>query len=284
MSPTDLPAWKRLADRANRLGDTHLRELIVDGERNDALRLSLGGVLFDFSKQYVDSAILGELLSLAADAELAAQAADMLAGKHINTSEDRAVLHAALRGGARAGAEIDTQVDAAQRQMRDFARRLERGEWLGTGGRSITDVVHIGIGGSHLGPELVVAALRDHKTSRLRTHFVANVDANDLMGVIDGLDPERTLFIVASKSFGTLETKLNALTARSWFVERTNAIEDVHKHFVGITTNAVAATDFGLDANNLFPLWDWVGGRYSLWSPIGLPILLSLGSQAMTDF
>ena len=284
MSPTDLPTWKTLSQRAKRASDTKLHDLIHDGARNEKLRLSVGGIHFDFSKQRVDATLMTDLLALARETGIASQRASMLRGEHINASEDRAVLHAALRGGADAGAKIDEMVREAQTRMRAFASRLEDGQWRGTSGRPITDVVHIGIGGSHLGPELVVDALRDHHQSRLRIHFVANIDANDLHRALQGLDPETTLFIVASKSFSTLETKVNALTARSWFIERTNAFNDVHRHFVGITTNVGAATEFGLDENNLFPLWDWVGGRYSLWSTVGLPILLSLGEAGYDAF
>jgi len=248
------------------------------------MRHSFGGALFDFSKQWVTPHVHEQLIDLAHASGIPDRRSAMFSGEKINISEGRAVLHSALRGGAQADAGIAEDVAAVLAQMATFTSDIESGRWRGCTEKPITDVVHIGIGGSHLGPELVVGALSDYKRSRLRIHFIANIDANDFHRACKDLNPEQTLFIIASKSFGTLETKINALTARSWFLERTNAVEDIHKHFVGVTTNIADAVEFGLDADNLFPLWDWVGGRYSLWSAVGLPIMLSLGVEGFHQF
>lgn len=284
MNPTELPSWHKLAELAQQHTQLSLANLVTDDSRLPALQHSLAGCLFDFSKQRVDDTVMQGLVAFAQACELPARINDMLSGAVINRSESRAVLHSALRGGANAGSDIEAEVQAVQQRMRDMARRLNTGQWLGTGGKPITDVVHIGIGGSHLGPELVVDALRNHHTSPLTFHFIANIDANDLATTLSGLNPETTLFIVASKSFGTLETKVNALSARSWFLERTGAVDDLGKHFVSITTNVTAALEFGLHEDTLLPMWDWVGGRFSLWSAVGLPILIALGEDNYDRF
>ena len=280
MNPTELSSWKQLAALAKQQSGLHLSELTQDPSRVDALQLPLAGCLFDFTRQRVNQETLTQLVGFAQACELEQKREQMLSGSTINVSENRAVLHTALRGGANAGTQIDEAVDTVQQKMRKLAQQIRTGAWLGTGGRPITDVVHIGIGGSHLGPELVVEALRDHHSGPLTLHFVANIDANDIDSTLAGLNPETTLFIVASKSFGTLETQVNALSARSWFLERTGAVQDLSRHFVGITTNIEAAVEFGLDPDSLLPMWDWVGGRFSLWSAVGLPILLALGEAA----
>ena len=213
------------------------------------------------------------------------KAAAMFSGQAINTSEQRAVLHPALRGGAAsAPEEIKSLVHSTQQRMFELAESIRDGSYRGFTNKPISDVVHIGIGGSHLGPELVVEALRDHCTSQLKFHFVANIDANELHDALAGLNPETTLFVVVSKSFSTLETQVNANSARSWFLERTGDVAAIHRHFIGVTSNIAAAAEFGLDETQLLPMWDWVGGRFSLWSAVGLPILLSLGTANFQQF
>ena len=282
MSLTTLPAWMDLTALAKQ--PPTLAEQINQQSRNATLQKSVAGCLFDFSKQRVDKSVLEKLQELASQVELFDKSKQMFAGEIINRSEHRAVLHAALRGGGNPDNSIIANVEQAQTQLRDFAVQVRNGLHRGYTNKPIMDIVHIGIGGSHLGPELVVEALSDYKTTHLNFHFLANIDANSLHNTLKNLNPETTLFIVASKSFGTLETKVNALSARSWFIERTNAIESIDKHFVGITSNIEEAIAFGLDPNNLFPMWDWVGGRYSLWSTVGLPILLSIGADNYDNF
>ncbi len=284
MSITELPAWRALAASASRLTNSRLTDLFDNPERNAKLQLGVGGLYFDFTKQRVDDNVVHQLLALADDTAVGRRAQQMFDGEKINSSENRAVLHSALRGGANPTAGVSGEVNDVLQRMYSIAQRIRSGAWRGCSGKAITDVVHIGIGGSHLGPELAVTALEDHHTTHLRLHFLANIDANNFRACTRSLNPETTLFIVASKSFGTLETKQNALSARSWFIERTNAVDHLGKHFIGATSNVSAAVDFGLYEENLFPLWDWVGGRFSLWSAVGLPILLALGEDNFEEF
>jgi glucose-6-phosphate isomerase len=285
LTPTQLPAWQHLENLATRLKLQPLKSLLDDRQRHKLLTHNLAGMLFDFSKQWVDVEVMDGLQQLAQGRKVMSLAADMLAGENINLSENRAVLHSALRAGApQADTQIKKQVKDTQARMFEMADAISQGHWRGYTGKVITDVVHIGIGGSHLGPELVVNALTDHQANHLNIHFVANIDAYELVTTLARCQPETTLFIIASKSFGTLETQVNANSARSWFLERSGSLEGIAKHFIGITTNLPAAQAFGLNPDNLLPLWDWVGGRFSLWSAVGLPILLSIGTAGFRDF
>ena len=273
-------AWNSLSAHANKLQGRDLSKLVQDPERCASLRVSVAGCLFDFAKQLVTDEIVDALLALAKEVDLVGVRDRMLSGEKINRSEDRAVLHTALRGGARlSGNEIPQLVSHTQARMADLTHGLRSGERRGYTGKPITDIVHIGIGGSNLGPELVVNALAHQDDGRFRIHFVTNIDAHDLTRALHGLDPQTTLFIVVSKSFGTLETQVNADSARSWFLERTGSIEGLGDHFLAVTSNIDAALEFGLKEHNLLPMWDWVGGRFSLWSAVGLPIMLALGVE-----
>ena len=281
MKPTGLAGWQRLARIATDRADTHLADTL--NQDASAHRIHLSGILFDFSKQRVDSEVIDNLLKLADEAGVLALRKQLFAGDRINLSENRQVLHPALRAGAPGiDPNLSEAVTQTQKRMHEIAALLRSGEWRGCSGKPITDIVHIGIGGSHLGPELVVSALRHEHTSPINVHFVANVDSNDLMTTLAHLNPETTLFVVVSKSFTTLETRLNAQSARTWFVERTNAPIDAH--FIAVTSNIEAARKFGLDPANLLPMWDWIGGRYSLWSAVGLPILITLGADKYQAF
>ncbi|MCR9261931.1 MAG: glucose-6-phosphate isomerase [Pseudomonadaceae bacterium] len=285
MTATQSPAWQNLQNLTDSLTQQPLKSLLNDEQRAQRLQHQLAGMLFDFSKQWVDGPVMDGLAALAEDRKVMSQAKAMLAGEAINRSENRAVLHSTLRNGApAAGKEIQTQVNQTLGRMFKLQADISSGAWRGYTGKVITDIVHIGIGGSHLGPELVVNALVDHKTNHLRIHFVANIDAAELTRTLAVCQPETTLFIIASKSFGTLETQVNAKSARSWFLERTGSLAGIAKHFVAITTNLSAASEFGLDEANLFPLWDWVGGRFSLWSAVGMPILMSIGKHGFEAF
>jgi len=259
--------------------------MIADPTRAQRISHELAGCLFDFSKQWPDDAIVTELLALAEARGVLGRAKQMFGGEAINESENRAVMHAALRHGApTASDDVKRSVTEAQRRLVRCAESVRSGGWRGYTNKPITDVVHIGIGGSHLGPELVVEALADYGSTPPKLHFVANIDATDLHRALIRLNPETTLFVVVSKSFNTLETRVNALSARSWFLERTGNREAIGQHFIGVTTNIPAALDFGLSEHCLFPIWDWVGGRFSLWSAVGLPILLSIGSEQFDAF
>ena len=277
MTATQSPAWQHLQNLTDALTQQPLKSLLDDKQRAQRLQHQLAGMWFDFSKQWVNEAALDGLAAFAKDRKVMSQAKAMLAGEAINRSENRAVLHSALRGGAPgASKEIRDQVSNTLQKMFKLEAAISNGQWRGYTGKVITDIVHIGIGGSHLGPELVVNALIDHKATHLRIHFVANIDAAELTRTLALCQPETTLFIIASKSFGTLETQINAKSARSWFLERTGSLAGIARHFVAITTNLSAAKEFGLDEDNLFPLWDWVGGRFSLWSEVCMPILMSI--------
>ncbi len=284
MTLTSTKAWQQLAAAANALTQHPLASLVDDRERAAKLSIDVAGITFDFARQWVDANTAALLVDLAEETRVREQAAAMLAGAPINASEDRAVLHTALRGGADANPAIDSEVADTQQRMRHLARDIRSGAWRGYRGDAIRDIVHIGIGGSHLGPELAVTALGEFADPDLRVHFVANIDAHELRLALNGLDPATTLFIVVSKSFTTLETQVNAASARSWFLERTMAPEAIARHFIAVTTNLAAAAEFGLGEDNLLPMWDWVGGRFSLWSAVGLPLLCAIGERHYQTF
>lgn len=283
-SPTD-SAWQHLHSLAAQWRKRHMRELFAaDPDRFNRYSIPLDGLLADFSKHWLDDATLTALLALAEAAGLPAWRERLFAGTPINHTEQRAALHTALRLPPDAVLQVDGEdraalVHATRQRAYAFAGRVRRGEWRGHTGKAITDIVNIGIGGSHLGPEMVVTALRDSYPESLRVHFIANVDPHAGQTVLRALNPETTLFIVASKTFTTAETLANARAARAWLLQSLKDDQAVARHFVAVSTNTEAVTAFGISADNLFPMWDWVGGRYSLWSVIGLPIMLAYGSE-----
>ena len=281
----ELPAWQALAAGAKEFQTLPNVALTDPQDRHSQLSFNYANLLFDFSRQQVTGETYQTLHQLAEQAEVKAFIDSLLSGAAVNISENRPVLHSALRGGA---PNIDpvmrNAVEATKQRLYELADKVRNGDWRGFSGKAIRDIVHIGIGGSHLGPELVVTALHNHQTADLRFHFVANVDAHDLTQALRGLNPETTLFIVVSKSFSTIETQINAALARSWFLERSASLEAIAQHFIGITSNVEAAAQFGITANNIYPLWDWVGGRFSLWSAVGLPIILAIGPASFEAF
>jgi len=279
--PEQQPAWKDLTRLATSVSRRPVRELLEDRIRNGMLRHELPGMLLDMSKQRLDRPVMDALLALARQQGLAEQIEGLFAGEHVNTTEDRPALHTALRAAAGERPAIaEVAVEDALARLLEFARRVRSGGFRGYTGRAITDVVHIGIGGSNLGPELVVEALGSASGSAIRCHFVANIDAEALAAALAGCDPATTLFVVVSKSFSTLETRVNSQSARSWLVERTADPEAVRRHFVAVTANTGAAAEFGISEPMIYPMWDWVGGRYSLWSAVGLPIALDPGPES----
>ena len=278
----ELPAWQRLARLAGRLITVPLRDLLDDADRADSLRVCTHGLLFDFSRQRVDSQALQALLSLAEQRDWQGRVHDLLEGADVNTTERRPALHTALRSPPGEAPDAAREVPEALSRIARFADAVRNGSRTGCTGKAFRDVVNIGIGGSDLGPRLVVDALQPHG-SRPRLHFVANIDGQAISAALAGLNPETTLFVLTSKSFATLETRVNAETARSWFLERTGRAGAMGRHFVAVTANREAALAFGLPPENLFPLWDWVGGRYSLWSPAGLPAAIALGAAAFHE-
>lgn len=278
---TQSTTWQALAAHSQQI--PHMRELFAgDPARFSNMSLSTCGLFLDYSKNRATPETLNLLLTLAQEAKLDAKIKAMFAGDIINTTEKRAVLHTALRSTAEQtiiaeGQDIVPEVQQTLNKMQQFVTSVTSGQWKGFTGKAITDIVSIGIGGSFLGPKIVSQALRPYWMTGLNCHFVANVDGTSISEKLKLLDPETTLFIMSSKSFGTQETLTNTLTAKAWFLAKGGSQSDVAKHFVAVTSNVAKATDFGIDADNIFPMWDWVGGRYSLWSAIGLPIALLIG-------
>ncbi|MBS0352320.1 MAG: glucose-6-phosphate isomerase [Proteobacteria bacterium] len=282
---TTTSVWQALTEHKRCAEQVHLRDLFSsDPERFSHLSFELEGMLVDFSKQRVDQRTIELLLDLTKAADLEGWRARLFAGDKINVSEDRAVLHTALRymkPGVfpSATCNVMPEVRAVRAQMREFSEKVRGGLWRGFSGEAIRDVVNIGIGGSDLGPKTVVRALSAYQRQGLKMHFVSNVDSAHLAKLLDSLNPRSTLFIVASKTFTTQETMLNAHTAREWLCAAAgdDAARALLLHFVAVTSAMEKAQTFGLPAANVFRMWDWVGGRYSLWSAVGLPIALAIG-------
>jgi len=277
------PAWQALQTHYETMRDVHMRDLFADdAKRFERFSAKFNDFLLDYSKNRASDETMRLLFDLAREADVAGWAQRMASGEHINFTEDRAVLHMALRNRDNTPIQVDgkdvmPEVNRVLNQMRHFCIKLHTGIWKGYTGKRITDVVNIGIGGSDLGPQMVTEALKPYARGDIEVHFVSNVDGTHVAEQIKKLDPETTLFIVSSKTFTTQETLTNAHTARRWLVENLRDETAVAKHFVAVSTNAKEVSAFGIDTNNMFEFWDWVGGRYSLWSAIGLSIALYLG-------
>jgi glucose-6-phosphate isomerase len=279
---TKTPAWQALVAHKTTLEHVSMRELFRDTQRFERMSHEACGLFVDYSKHRTTTETLQLLRTLAEQADVAGWRDKMFAGEKINGTEGRAVLHTALRNrGQRPvlvdGKDVMPEVNAVLAKMRSFTERLRDGRWKGHTGKPITDVVNIGIGGSDLGPVMVTEALRPYWKDGLRAHFVSNVDATHLAETVRTLDPATTLFIIASKTFTTQETIANATSARAWLLAALKDDAAVAKHFVALSTNAKAVAAFGIDTANMFEFWDWVGGRYSLWSAIGLSIACVIG-------
>ena len=288
MNPTLTSAWKELALHAREWSGRHLRDVFAaDASRAQRYVVDACGIQLDYSKHRINDHTLQLLLGLAEETGVRSRRDAMFAGEKINNTEKRAVLHVALRNLSTTPIQVDGQdVMPGVRQVLDrmfaFANRVRGGEWKGRSGKTITDIVNIGIGGSDLGPLMVCEALKPYGHEGLAMHFVSNVDGAQIHQTLKKLDPETTLFIVASKTFTTIETLTNAHTARDWFLASGASEADIARHFVAVSTNTPAVTKFGISPENMFEFWDWVGGRYSLWSAIGLPIILFLGPDNFT--
>ncbi|EKU82741.1 glucose-6-phosphate isomerase [Massilia timonae] len=286
---TSTASFQALAQHADTAKTWQMRDLFAaDPDRFERYSDEAAGLFLDYSKNRLDGRTLELLVQLARERGLEARRDAMFAGEKINNTENRAVLHTALRAPRGAtlvvdGQEVNADIHAVLDRVKTFTDAVRSGEWLGHTGKPITDIVNIGIGGSDLGPKMVVLALRHYAHPRLRMHFVSNVDGHDMDAALAQVDPETTLFIVASKTFTTAETMMNAQTARAWFLQ--HAPEDaLARHFVAVSTNTEAIKTFGIDPANMFPFWDWVGGRYSVWSAIGLPVALAVGFGYFKDF
>jgi len=290
---TDSTAWKALEAHRQAMEAVRLRDLFDDDpQRFPRFSLTVEDILFDYSKNRITAETMALLMELARQRDVEGRRDAMFAGERINVTEDRAVLHVALRNRSNEpmGPKNDQgvmenamgAVNAVLDKMRDFCERVRSGAWTGYDGRPITDVVNIGIGGSDLGPVMVTRALA-HYADGPRAHFVSNVDGTHVVETLKNLDPGTTLFLVASKTFTTQETMTNAHTARDWLVERAGSKDAVARHFAALSTNAEGVAAFGIDTDNMFEFWDWVGGRYSLWSAIGLSIALNVGMERFEE-
>ncbi len=280
---TQFPTWQKLCIHQQKVLPLHMRELFAaDPKRFEKYSLKFGDLLFDYSKHRITDETLPLLIQMAREANIESWRDKMFAGEKINITENRAVLHTALRNRSNTpvivdGKDVMPDINAVLKQMRVFTDKVRSGAWLGYSGKRITDIVNIGIGGSDLGPVMACNALKPYASPDLNIHFVSNIDGAHLMLALEKCKADTTLFIVASKTFTTQETMTNALSARTWFLESAKDNAHVAKHFVALSTNAKAVTDFGIDTKNMFQFWDWVGGRYSLWSAIGLSIALYVG-------
>jgi len=284
----DLTSWKELERHFAQIKDRHLRELFADDpERGTRMHLEAEQIYLDYSKNRVTDETMALLFDLAREAHLEEHRDAMFAGEHINTSENRAVLHVALRLPPAAslvvdGEDVVAQVHAVLARMADFARRVRDGDWKGATGKRIRNVVNVGIGGSDLGPVMAYEALRYYSQRDLTFRFVSNVDSTDFVEAVRDLTPDETLFIISSKTFSTLETLTNAHSARDWLTNALGA-EAVARHFVAVSTNEKLVAAFGIDTANMFGFWDWVGGRYSMDSAIGLSTMLAVGPEHFTE-
>jgi glucose-6-phosphate isomerase len=281
-NPTETIAWRNLEVHFLSLQASHLRDLFAeDPKRFEKLSVQFEDILVDYSKNIIVDETLKLLIDLANEVELKEAIASMFAGDKINQTENRSVLHTALRNRSNTpvrvdGSDVMPEINRVLEQMRQFSDRVISGAWKGSSGKSITDIVNIGIGGSDLGPYMVTEALRPYWKG-ITPHFVSNVDGTHMAETLKRVNPETTLFVIASKTFTTQETMTNAESARAWFLEKTDGKGEVAKHFVAVSTNSTEVTKFGIAPENMFVFWDWVGGRYSLWSSIGLSISCTIG-------
>ncbi|MFK7855711.1 MAG: glucose-6-phosphate isomerase [Granulosicoccus sp.] len=289
-NPETLPAWNDLADHYEQIKSISLRELFAeDDQRFEKYQLNAAGIFLDYSKNHINEGTCAKLVALAEQCNVKTKIAGMFSGDTVNPTEQRPALHTALRyrGDQPIMVEGENVVPAVRGvldRMRNFSDQVRDGSWTGYSGKAITDVVNIGIGGSDLGPLMAVEALAPFAHERLNIHFVSNVDGSHLVSSLKKVNPETTLFIVASKTFTTQETLSNAHSARAWFLESSATESDISRHFVALSTNAEAVQAFGIDTQNMFGFWDWVGGRYSLWSAIGLSLVLSIGMDRFEQF
>jgi len=286
---TRLDSWLALAKHYDEIKDVHMREMFdADASRFEKYSLQINNILYDYSKNRITDESMNLLLQLAKDADVTSKIEAMFNGEHINHTEDRAVLHTALRDNSSEsimvdGVDVLPEIKAERERVKALAEKIRTRKWRGASNQAITDVVNIGIGGSHLGPLMVNEALRPHSLHDLNVHFVSNIDENHINDTLEYLNPETTFFIIASKTFTTQDTMVNAETARQWFINKLGSDEQIHRHFSAVTSNVALAKEFGIAEENVFKMWDWVGGRYSLWSAIGLSIVIAIGSEAFDE-
>ncbi len=282
---TESAIWKALNEHFGEISQTHMRDMFdQDPQRFERFSLQLNTILFDYSKNIISSETMELLQQLAVDSDVSGWMKKMFDGEAINHTENRAVLHTALRNRSGQpvmidGVDIMPEICEEHQRVKKLAEEIRTRKWRGYAGQPITDVVNIGIGGSHLGPLMVTEALRPYSLHDLNIHYVSNIDENHINDTLEFLSPETTFFIIASKSFTTQDTMVNAETARQWHIDKAGNDKYIHKHFTAVTSNIDAALAFGIAEDNVFKMWDWVGGRYSLWSAIGLPIVIAIGED-----
>lgn len=285
VNPTQTNAWKELENYFATFKGTQMKDMFAkDSQRAAKYSLQFEDIFVDFSKNLIDEKVMSLLLKLAEECGLKDAIEAEFTGEKINKTEKRSVLHIALRNRSNTpiysdGKDVMPDVNRVLAQMKEFSEKIISGEWKGYTGKAIKSIVNIGIGGSDLGPLMVTEALKPYKKPNITSYFVSNIDGTHMAETLKKVDPETTLFIVASKTFTTLETMTNAQTAKDWFLKAAKDEKAVAKHFVALSTNAKAVSEFGIDTNNMFEFWDWVGGRYSLWSAIGLSIACNIGFE-----
>ena len=289
IDPTKTDAWQKISSHYNEIKDTHMRGMFdKDPTRFSRFSIQLEDMLVDFSKNILNEKTLNLLLELAEASGVKEAIENMFSGVKINETENRAVLHVALRNRSNSaiivdGKDVMPEVNAALEQVEEFSKKIISGQWLGYTGKSITNIINIGIGGSDLGPVMVTEALKPYAKPNINVHFVSNIDGTHISEILKKLNPETALFMIASKTFTTQETMTNAHTARKWFLEHAKNEKHIEKHFIALSTNETQVAKFGIHTANMFRFWDWVGGRYSLWSAIGLPIACTIGYEHFID-
>ena len=286
---TQLPAWKKLEHHFCEIESQHMRDMFADDpERFSKFSIQLDDILYDYSKNRINDKTIELLLELANESGVSTAIEKMFNGEAINHTENRAVLHTALRDHSDQplivnGVDIREEIKTERERVMQLAERVRTRQWRGVTNQAITDIVNIGIGGSHLGPLMVTEALRPHSLHDINVHYVSNIDENHINDTLEYLNPETTLFIIASKTFTTQDTMVNAETARQWYITKLGNDDDIDKHFCAVTSNVALATEFGIAEDNIFKMWDWVGGRYSLWSAIGLSSVIMIGADKFDE-
>jgi len=286
---TQSKSWVALAKHYNEIKDIHMRDMFAgDEHRFEKYSLAINNILYDFSKNRINDETIKLLYQLAKDVDIYKWIEKMFSGEAINHTENRAVLHTALREQGNQpimvdGVDILPEIKEERERVKQLAEKIRTRQWRGATNQAITDVVNIGIGGSHLGPLMVTEALKSHSLHDIKIHFVSNIDENHINDTLEYLNPETTFFIIASKTFTTQDTMVNAETARQWYVKKLGSNEYINRHFSAVTSNVKLAKEFGIDEDNVFKMWDWIGGRYSLWSSIGLSIVIAIGSEQFDE-
>ena len=281
-SLNNLSSWKEIGNHSNKISQKSLNEIFKeDKDRFNKFSIQENDLLLDFSKNHIDNKMMKLFSQLLVDIDLKGKINDLFNGEKINTSENRSVLHFLLRGSYTSKTKelYENDVKKGLDKLKLFSKKFQNGELKGYSGKIIKNVINIGIGGSDLGPKMICEALKYYSNRSVNNYFISNVDPSNLSEVLLNVDPKESIFIISSKSFGTIETLKNANVCKNWFYNQSKNSESLKKHFFGVTANTKRAKEFGIEENNIFPIWDWVGGRYSLWSSVGLPIILKIGFE-----